>query len=42
MVPGVRNGNIDGLERFLVYGVGMRMVWKGAWSTDWARGQFLL
>jgi hypothetical protein len=34
-VPSVRIGNVDGLERYLVYGLGMWMVWKGAWSTTW-------
>jgi hypothetical protein len=33
MVPGVRIGNVDDLERYLVYGTGMWMVWKGARST---------
>jgi hypothetical protein len=26
---------VDALERYLVYGLGMWMVWKGAWSTVW-------
>jgi hypothetical protein len=29
-VFGVRIGNVDGLERYLMYGMGLRMVWKGA------------
>jgi hypothetical protein len=32
-VPGLRIGNVDDLERNLVYGVGMWTTWKGAWST---------
>jgi hypothetical protein len=35
MVPGVRIGNVDDMERYLVYGLGMWMVWKGAQSTVW-------
>jgi hypothetical protein len=31
----VRIGSVDGLERYLMYGMGLRMVWKGAWSTVW-------
>jgi hypothetical protein len=31
-VPDVRNGIVDGLERYLVYGLGLCMVWKGAQS----------
>jgi hypothetical protein len=34
-VPGVWNGNVDGLVRYLVYRLGMWMVWKGARSTVW-------
>jgi hypothetical protein len=26
---------VDSLERYLVYGMGMSMVWKGAWSIVW-------
>jgi hypothetical protein len=29
-VPNVRIGNVDGLERYLVYRMGLWMVWKGA------------
>jgi hypothetical protein len=35
LVPGVRNGIVDGLERYLVYGMRLWMVWKGARSTVW-------
>jgi hypothetical protein len=38
MVPGVWIGNVDNLERYLVYRVGMWMVWKGARSTDYVCG----
>jgi hypothetical protein len=34
-VPGVRHGNVDGLKRYLMYGMGIWMVWKGAKSTVW-------
>jgi hypothetical protein len=34
-VFGVRIGNVDGLERYLVYGMGLRKVWKGAQSMVW-------
>jgi hypothetical protein len=32
MVPDIWIGNVDGLERYLVYEMGMWMVWKGTWS----------
>jgi hypothetical protein len=35
LVPGVRHGNVDGLERYRVYRMGMWMVWKGTQSTVW-------
>jgi hypothetical protein len=43
MVLSVRNGNVDGLERYLMYEVGMWMGWKGAlvntqcaeWDCGW-------
>jgi hypothetical protein len=35
MVPDVRIGNVDDIERYLVYRLGMWMVWKGARSTVW-------
>jgi hypothetical protein len=38
MVPSVWNGNVDGLESYLMYGMGMWKVWKGAQSTDWVCG----
>jgi hypothetical protein len=31
----LRNGNVDGLKRYLMYGVGIWMVWKGVQSMDW-------
>jgi hypothetical protein len=34
-VPGVWIGNVDGLERYLIYIMGLRMVSKGAQSTVW-------
>jgi hypothetical protein len=34
-VPGVRIGNVDGLERYLMYRLGWWLVWKGAQSTVW-------
>jgi hypothetical protein len=34
-VPSVRNGNVDGLERYLMYRMGLSMVWKGAYSMVW-------
>jgi hypothetical protein len=38
MVFGVWNEIVDSLARYLVYGVGMWMVWKSAQSTDWVSG----
>jgi hypothetical protein len=35
LVSGVRHGNVDGLERYHVYRMGMWIVWKGSWSTVW-------
>jgi hypothetical protein len=35
LVPGVWIGNVDGLERYVMYKLGMWMVWKVAWSTVW-------
>jgi hypothetical protein len=35
LVPSVRIGNVDSLERYLVYGLGMWMVWKGTRSMVW-------
>jgi hypothetical protein len=35
LVPNVWNGIVDGLERYLVYKLGLWMVWKGARSTVW-------
>jgi hypothetical protein len=32
MVPDVRIGIVDGLERYLVYGLGWWTDWKGPWS----------
>jgi hypothetical protein len=34
-VPSVRNGIVDDLEWYLVYGLELWMVWKGARSTVW-------
>jgi hypothetical protein len=34
-VPGIWIGNVDSLERYLMYGMGLWMVWKGAQSTVW-------
>jgi hypothetical protein len=34
-VPDVWNGIVDSLERYLMYVMGMWMVWKGAQSTVW-------
>jgi hypothetical protein len=31
----VQNGIVDGLERYLVYGLRLWMVWKGVQSTVW-------
>jgi hypothetical protein len=33
MVPGVRIGIVDGLERYLMYGLGWWTDWKGDQST---------
>jgi hypothetical protein len=38
MVPGVQNENVDGLERYLMYKMGMWMVWKGSRCADWVCG----
>jgi hypothetical protein len=35
LVPGVRNGIVDDLERYLVYRMGSWMIWKGAQSMVW-------
>jgi hypothetical protein len=35
LVPDVWHGSEDGLESYLMYGMGMWMIWKGAWSTVW-------
>jgi hypothetical protein len=35
MVPGVWYGTVDGFERYLVYGMGLCMVWKGARCMLW-------
>jgi hypothetical protein len=35
LVPGVRHGNVDGLEKYLVYKMGLWIVWKGAQGTVW-------
>jgi hypothetical protein len=35
LVPGVMHGLVDGLERYLVYGLGLWMVWKGPQSRFW-------
>jgi hypothetical protein len=35
LLPDIRIGNVNGLERYLVYGLGMWMVWKGSRSTVW-------
>jgi hypothetical protein len=32
LVPNVRNGNVDGMERYLVHGMGLWIVCKGARS----------
>jgi hypothetical protein len=34
MILGVWNGSVDGLERYLVYEIGILIVWKGTWSTE--------
>jgi hypothetical protein len=34
----VRYETMDGLERYLVYGMGLWMDSKGAWSTVWFVG----
>jgi hypothetical protein len=35
LVPSVRHGLVDGLERYLMYRMGLWMDWKGARSTVW-------
>jgi hypothetical protein len=35
LVPNIRIGNVDSLEKYLVYGMGMWMVWKGVRSMVW-------
>jgi hypothetical protein len=39
IVPDVRIGIVDCLERYLVYGLGWWLHWKGAQSTDWICGK---
>jgi hypothetical protein len=49
-VPCVRNGNVDGLERYLEYGLccgwyptcgmGLWTAWKGTSCTNWDCGWF--
>jgi hypothetical protein len=34
-VPGMWNGVVDGLERYLMYGMRLWMVWKGVRSMVW-------
>jgi hypothetical protein len=34
-VPGIRIGNVDGLKRYLVYGLGWWLDWKRPRSTVW-------
>jgi hypothetical protein len=41
MVPGVRIEIMDCLERYLVYGLGWWLDWKGTRSTDWVCGLVL-
>jgi hypothetical protein len=36
-VPNMQNGIVDSLDGYLVYGMGMWMVWNGAQSTVWMR-----
>jgi hypothetical protein len=36
-VPDVQNGIVDGLEMYLVYEMGLWMVWKGAQSMVWLK-----
>jgi hypothetical protein len=38
MVPGVRIGILDCLERYIMYSLGWWLDWKGAWSADWVCG----
>jgi hypothetical protein len=38
MVPGVRFGIVDCLERYLMYGFRWWLDWKGAQSADWVCG----
>jgi hypothetical protein len=35
LVPGVRIENVNDLERYLMYIMGLWMVWKGVRSTVW-------
>jgi hypothetical protein len=35
LVPGVWHEIVDSLARYLVYGLGMWMVWKGVWCMVW-------
>jgi hypothetical protein len=42
MVLGAWIGIIDCLERYLVYGLGWWLDWKGARRADWVGGYFLL
>jgi hypothetical protein len=34
-VRGVRNGLVDGLERYLVYELGLWILWKGSQTMIW-------
>jgi hypothetical protein len=38
MVPGVRIGTVDCLVRYLMYGLGWWLDWKGDRCTDWVCG----
>jgi hypothetical protein len=38
MVPGVWIGIVDCLERYLTYGLGWWLDWKGAQYEDWVCG----
>jgi hypothetical protein len=38
MVPVVWIGIVDCLERYLTYGLGWRLDWKGAQCEDWVCG----
>jgi hypothetical protein len=39
MAPGVQIGIVDYLKRYLMYGLGWWLDWKGAQSMNWVCGK---